>query len=113
MHMYTVCPYHLQCTKFHEILLSGLEELQWQIISEFHFILAKFLRSKKDVTAKKKKRWIKMSCKYAHLHGMTFWLITTRFHHILLSGFRRVALTNTFSAAVYFFGAKFLSSKEA
>ena len=38
-----------------------------------------------------KKNGIKISCGYAHLHIMSF--ITTKFHEILLSGFRVVALT--------------------
>ena len=37
-----------------------------------------------------KKGGIKISCGYAHLHIMSF--ITTKFHEILLSGFRGVAL---------------------
>ena len=39
----------------------------------------------------RKKNWIKISCGYAHLHIMSF--ITRKFHEILLSGFRGVALT--------------------
>ena len=38
-----------------------------------------------------KKNWIKISCGYANLHIMSF--ITTKFHEILLSCFRGVALT--------------------
>ena len=38
-----------------------------------------------------KKKGIKISCGYAHLHIMSF--ITTKFQEILLSGFRGVALT--------------------
>ena len=38
-----------------------------------------------------KKNGIKISCGYAHLHIMSF--IFTKFHEILLSGFRGVALT--------------------
>ena len=34
---------------------------------------------------------IKLSCRYAHLHGMSF--TTTKFYEILLRGFRGVALT--------------------
>ena len=40
----------------------------------------------------KKKKGIKITCGYAHLHIMSF--ITTKFYEILSSGFRGVALTN-------------------
>ena len=39
----------------------------------------------------KKKNGIKISCGYAHLHGMSF--ITAKFHETLLSSFRGVVLT--------------------
>ena len=53
------------------------------------FILAKFLSSKRALLPEKK--WIKMSCGYAHLHITYF--ISTKFQEILLRGFRGVALT--------------------
>ena len=43
---------------------------------------------------------ISVSCGYAHLHIMFF--ITTKFHKILLSSFRGVALTNCFGSIFYF-----------
>ena len=61
----------------------------------------------KGCNSKKKKR-IKLSCRYAHLHIMSF--ITTKFQEILLSGFRGVAPT---VSVVSFILAKFLSSKRA
>ena len=48
----------------------------------------------------RKKIELKISCGYAHLHIMSF--ITTKFHEILLSGFRGVALTNCFSIIFHF-----------
>ena len=42
-----------------------------------------------------KKIYIKISCKYAHLQSLSF--ITTKFHKILLSAFKGIALTNCFS----------------
>ena len=50
---------------------------------------------------------IKSACKNAYLHIMSF--ITKKFHPILLSGFREVALTR--KTVVSFISAKFLSSK--
>ena len=79
-------------TKFHEILLSGLEELRWQIISE-HLILAKFACSKGALLAKKDESEFPANL-HIDLHIMYF--ITTKFHEILFSGFRGVALTNCF-----------------
>ena len=38
------------------------------------------------------KNWIRILCIYAHLHIMYF--ITTKFHQILLSGFKGVSMTN-------------------
>ena len=56
--------------------------------SIFHF--GQISKFKKGVTPRKK-NGIKISCGYAHLHIMSF--ISTKFHEILLSGFRGVALT--------------------
>ena len=55
------------------------------------------------------KNQISISCGYAYLHIMSF--ITTKFHEILLSGFRGRALTR--KTVVSFILAKFLSSKRA
>ena len=41
-----------------------------------------------------------ISCEYANLHRMSF--ITTKFHKILLSGFKGVARTNSFSTIFNF-----------
>ena len=54
----------------------------------FHF--GKISMFKKGVTPRKKSG-IKISCGYAHLHIMSF--ITRKYHEILSSGFRGVALT--------------------
>ena len=48
--------------------------------------------TKKGIKIAPKKDQISISCKNAYLHIMSF--ITTKFHEILLSGFRGVALTN-------------------
>ena len=78
-------------TKFHTILLSGFSGVVLTncFSSIFHF--RQFSKFKKGVTPRKK-NGIKISCGYAHLHIMSF--ITTKFHEILFSGFRGVALTN-------------------
>ena len=49
------------------------------------------------------KKWMRISCGYAHLHVMSF--ITTKFQEILLSGFRGVAWRTV--SAVFFILAKF------
>ena len=45
---------------------------------------------------------ISISCEYAYLHIMSFWIITTKYHAILLSGFRGGVLTNCFSSIFQF-----------
>ena len=82
------------------------EELSWQSVSVVSFILAKFLSSKRGEL--RKKIWIKISCGYAYLHGMSF--TTTKFLENLLSGFRGVALTNCFSS-IFNFGYIFKFKK--
>ena len=57
--------------------------------SIFHF--GQISKFKKGLIPRKKIE-SKISCGYAYLHIMSF--ITTKFHKILLSGFRGVALTN-------------------
>ena len=46
------------------------------------------------------KIWSRLSCKFSHLHSMTF--KTTKFHQILLRSFRGVMLTNSFSRIFFF-----------
>ena len=77
-------------TKFQEILLSGFRGVTLTncFSSIFHF--GQISKFRKGVT-QRKKNWIKIFCGYAHLHIMTF--LTTKFHEILLSGFRGVLLT--------------------
>ena len=77
-------------TKFQEILLSGFRGVA--LTSCFSSILhfGQISKLKKGENSEKKKG-IKISCGYAHLHIMSF--ITTKFPEILLSGFRGVALT--------------------
>ena len=79
----------LSTIKFQEIHFSVLEELRWQTISEIPGTGTFFLSSKGVLLLEK--NWIKMSCEYAYLQSMTFKI--TKFHEILLSGFRGVALT--------------------
>ena len=63
----------------------------WQTVSVVYFIFAKFLSSKGALLPAKKKKNFRISCKFAHLHIMSF--ITTTFHEILSGSFRGVALT--------------------
>ena len=85
-------------TKFQEILLSGFRGVALTncFSSIFHF--GQMSKFKKGVIPRKK--WIKITCVYAHLHGMSF--TAKKFHEILLSGFREVALTNCFSNIFHF-----------
>ena len=86
-------------TKFREILLSGF----WGVAltncfsSNFHF--RQISKLKKSVIQRKKIE-SKFSYEYTHLHIISF--ITTKFHEILLSGFRGVALTYSFSSIFHF-----------
>ena len=65
---------------------------------QFHLSCTKLFwpNFKRDINCSLKgsNNWIKISCGYAHLHIMS--LITTKFHELLLSGFRGVVLTNCF-----------------
>ena len=72
-------------TKFHKILLSCFSGVVLKNCFEQYLILVKFLSSKGGITPRKKK-----FSGYAHLHIKSF--ITTKFHEILLNGFRGVAL---------------------
>ena len=87
------------CTSTHYVLhynkVSGncwavSEELRWQTVLSNIFHFGQISKFKKGVTLWKK-NWIKISCGYAHLHGMSF--TTTKFHEILWRGFRGVGLT--------------------
>ena len=60
--------------------------------------MVKFLSSKRGITPKQ--NWIRISCGYAQLHIKSF--IITKFHEILLSNFRGVALTNSFRSIFHF-----------
>ena len=66
--------------------------------SIFHF--GQMSKFKKRLIPRKRK-CIKISCKYTDLHIISF--ISTKFHGILLSGFRGVALTNC-SSSIFNFG---------
>ena len=76
-------------TKFHEILLSVFRGVALTNCFSSIFLFGEIFKFEKGNS--EKKNWIKISCGYAHLHIMSF--ITTKFHEILLSGFRGVALT--------------------
>ena len=90
MHIYTLCPSLQQrFTKFCTCWAISVE-LCWRTL---------IFKFKKGLYSQKK-RWIKISCGYAHLHIMSF--ITTKFYEILLSGFRGVALTNCDSSIFHF-----------
>ena len=80
----------LTTTKFQENMLSGCRGVALTncFSSIFHF--GQISKLKKGVTSREK-NGIKICCRYAHLHIMSF--ITTKFHGILLSGFRGVELT--------------------
>ena len=58
-------------------------------VSVVQFIMARFLSSNRDIIPRK--NLFKISCEHENIHCMFF--ITTKFHEILLSGFRGVALT--------------------
>ena len=96
MHINIVCPSYLQ--SFRKFCWAASEKLRWQTDSVVSVILIKFLSSRR--ASFRPKKWIKISCGYAHLHDMFF--ITTKFQEILLNGFREVALTNCFSSIFHF-----------
>ena len=84
-------------TNFQEIPLSGFRgKLANCFGNIFHF--GQISKFKKGVILRKKLN--KISCGYAHQHVMSF--TTTKFHKILLSGFRGVALTNC-SCSIFHF----------
>ena len=64
------------------------------VSSELHKIILAKVQKGYKLLLKKTNNWIQISCGYALLHIMYF--ITTKFHEILLSVFRGVALTNCF-----------------
>ena len=67
-------------------------ELRWRTVWCSIFKFRQISSSKKGHYSQK--IWIRISCGYAHLHIKSF--INTKFHEILLSGFRGVSLTNCF-----------------
>ena len=79
-------------TRFQEILLSGFKG--FVLINCFRSIFD-FSKIKKGVTPRKNFLWIIM---YIYIRCVT----TTKFHKILLSGFRGVTLTNCFSCIFHF-----------
>ena len=83
MHIYTLCSSSLQ--SFNEFCKVVSVELCWQTVLSGTFHFGQISKFKKGVTPRKKNRII-ISCGYAHLHGMP--LSTTKFHEILLIGFR-------------------------
>ena len=105
MHIYTLCPSFLQ--SFRKFCQAVSEELRWQTVTVVFFISSNFEVQKERNS--ERKNWIKISCGYAHLQIMSF--ITTKFHVILLSDFRGVALTR--KTVVSFILVKFLRSKRA
>ena len=76
-------------TKFQEIMLSCFRGVALTNCFEKYLSFWPNFKFKKGITLRKKLN--QNSCKYAHLHIMSF--ITTTFHKIMLSGFRGVALT--------------------
>ena len=82
-------------TKFHKILLSGFSGVA--LTNCFEQYIFNFVQK---VALLPEKYWIRISCRYAHLHVKSF--ITTKFKEILLSGFSGVALTNCFSGIFHF-----------
>jgi hypothetical protein len=86
MHNYIWCPYYLP--SFMKFCSVVSEELHWQAASVVNF--GKFLSSKGHNSNKIQE--IKISWQYAQLHMVS--LLPTKFHEILFSSFRGVALTN-------------------
>ena len=86
MHIHTLCPSLLKVSR------NSVEWFQRICANKKNssiFQFGQISKFKKGVTLKK--NGIKISYGYAQLHIMSF--ITTKFHEILLSGFRGVALT--------------------
>ena len=86
MHNYIWCPYYLP--SFMKFCSVVAEELRWQAASVVNF--GKFLCSKGHNSHKS--QVIKISWWYVQLHMVS--LLPTKFHEILFSSFRGVALTN-------------------
>ena len=87
-------------TKFHKILLSGFRGVALTncFSSIFHFgQISKF----KKINFSQKKIESKFPVDM-HIYALSKSYITTKFHEILLSGFRGVALTNCLSCIVHF-----------
>ena len=83
-HIYIVCPYSYKVSRNS----AGSEELKWQIVSVVYLAYGQISKFKRGITSRKNL----ISGEYVNLHCMSI-IITTRFHEILLSGFRAVALT--------------------
>ena len=77
-------------TKFHEILFSSFRGVA--LTSCFSSIFRKILSSKRHNSHKIQE--IKISWSYAQLHMVS--LLPTKFHEILFSSFRGIALTSCF-----------------
>ena len=74
-------------TTFQEILLSGLRGVVLTRKTVVSFVLAKFQKGRNSEKKKLNQNFLWIS----YLYSMSF--ITTKFHEILLSSFRGVALT--------------------
>ena len=94
----------LQCILTHYVLhnykvsRSSVEWFQWSCAEELFWAVS-WSKFKKGHFSQKK-QWIRISCGYAHQHIKSF--ITTKFHEILLSGFRGVILTNCIRGIFHF-----------
>ena len=89
--------------KNYKVSRNSEERFQWSCANELFWvvslILVKFLSSKRGITPRKKLNQ-NISCGHALLHIKSF--INTKFHEILFSGFRGVALTKTGSSIFNF-----------
>jgi hypothetical protein len=90
MYNYIWCPYYLP--SFMKFCSVVSEELRWPAASVVNF--GKFLSSKGHNSHKI--QGINISWQYAQLHMVS--LPPTKFHEILFSSFRGVALTSCFSS---------------
>ena len=72
-------------TKFYKILLNGFRGVALTIRFSSFFHFGQISKRIKGVTPKKK--LIKISCGYVHLHGIFF--TATKFHHNSVKRFQR------------------------
>ena len=86
-------------TTFHKNLLSSFSGVVLTNCFSSIFNFSQISKFQKGHYSQKK-NWSRIFCGYAHLQIKSF--ITTKFHEILLSGFRGVALTNCFSSIFHF-----------